>query len=107
MKYFWITSTIQDIVSKVLVIVISTAGLIYIVVVGSNDYNMLILAFANIMMFISFGLLALVSAYNFFNEKYIPFILEQIEEKEENNNNNSDDNDKEITDIGEEQQSCT
>ena len=103
MKYFWITSTIQDIISKVLIIVLSTAGLIYIVVVGSNDYNMLILAFANIMMFTSFGLLALVNSYNFFNEKYIPFIVEQMEDND--NSNNSDD--KEITDIGEEQQSCT
>ena len=41
MKYFWVTSVIKDVVVKCLTLGATTVGLIYIVIQGSNDYNML------------------------------------------------------------------
>ena len=57
-KYYWTTSLIKDLVFKGLSIAFTTAGIIYIVIVGSNDYNLLLLAFVNLILFICFGLLA-------------------------------------------------
>lgn len=79
-RYFWITSIIKDILIKVLTIAGTSTGLIYIVIVGSKDYTLFLLAVVNLIMFVCFGLLSLVSAYDFFNEKHIPFLKEQLEE---------------------------
>lgn len=81
-KYFWITSVIKDIFTKVLTIAATSAGLIYIVIVGSKDYTLFLLAIVNLIMFVCFGLITLVSAYDFFNEKHIPFLRERLEEIE-------------------------
>ena len=56
----------------------TTIGLIYIVIQGSNDYNMLLLAIVNLLMFICFGFLSLVNAYDFFNQKHVPYMVEQL-----------------------------
>ena len=61
--------------------IISTAGLIYIVIQGCGDYTLLLLALVNLVMFICFGLLALNSAYEFYNNKHIPYMLNQIENR--------------------------
>lgn len=86
-NYYWTKSVITDILTKGLSIIISTTGLIYIVIQGSNDYTLLLLALVNLVMFICFGLLALNNAYEFFNTKHIPYILNQLEEKENNVDN--------------------
>lgn len=78
MKYFWIKTTITDILSKGLSIVISTAGIIYIVIAGSDDYVLLLLAAVNLIMFACFGLLALSKAYDFFNNQHMVYIKEQL-----------------------------
>lgn len=85
MRYYWITSIIQDIFTKVLTVFASTFGIIYIVVVGSNDWNLLMLAFVNLLLFICFGLLALNNAFEFFNNKHIPYMKEKIREVNESN----------------------
>lgn len=77
-KYYWITSVIKDIVFKALTITITTAGMIYIIIEGSNDYVLLLLAFVNLMMFFCFGLLSLSSAYDFFNTRHMAYIKEQL-----------------------------
>ena len=79
MKYFWITSTIKDILTKVLGVFISTFGIIYIVIIGSNDWNLLLLAFVNLLLFISFGLLGLEKSYEFYNTRMIPYMQHQLE----------------------------
>lgn len=85
-RYYWITSVIKDIVFKAFTIAITTAGMIYIIIEGSNDYVLLLLAFVNLMMFFCFGLLSLSSAYDFFNTRHMAYIKEQLrqlhEEKE-------------------------
>lgn len=84
-KYFWITTVIKDALIKCGTLAITTFGVIYIVIQGSNDYNLMLLAVVNLLMFICFGFLSLVKAYDFFNQMHIPYIVEQlnIEQKQE------------------------
>ena len=78
MKYFWIKTTITDIVSKGISIIVSTAGIIYIVIAGSDDYVLLLLAAVNLIMFACFGLLSLGKAYDFFNNQHMVYVKEQL-----------------------------
>ena len=78
---YWVKSIIKDIIWKGLSVIISTAGLIYIVIQGCGDYTLLLLALVNLVLFICFGLLALNSAYEFYNNKHIPYMLNQIENR--------------------------
>ena len=80
-KYYWISSLIKDFISKGLSIAFTTAGIIYIVIVGSNDYTLLLLALVNLILFICFGLLALSNAYEFYNNKHVPYMQEMIKNK--------------------------
>ena len=81
-RYYWIISVIKDVIMKGLSIAITSAGLIYIVIEGSSDYNLLLLAVVNLIMFICFGFLSMTSAYDFYNEKHIPFIKDKLIEIE-------------------------
>lgn len=83
MLYFWITSTIKDIVVKALCIMFTTLGVIYIVVQASNNYTLLLLAVVNLIMFVCFGLMSLVKAYDFFNEENIPYLEDRLNEQEQ------------------------
>ena len=78
-KFFWTASVIKDIIVKCLTLGATTVGLIYIVIQGSNDYNLLLLAVVNLLMFICFGFISLVNAYDFFNNRHIPYMVEQLE----------------------------
>ena len=80
-KYYWTTSLSKDFISKGLSIAFTTAGIIYIVIVGSNDYTLLLLALVNLILFICFGLLALNNAYEFYNNKHVPYMQEMIKNK--------------------------
>ena len=82
MQFYWVVSVTKDIFTKCLSVAITSAGLIYIVIQGSNDWNLLLLAMVNLIMFICFGFLALVNAYEFFNNKFIPYMEEKISEAE-------------------------
>lgn len=81
-KYFWITTVIKDALIKCGTLAITTFGVIYIVIQGSNDYNLMLLAVVNLLMFICFGFLSLVKAYDFFNQMHIPYIVEQLNIKQ-------------------------
>lgn len=83
MTYFWVKHIILDVLIKGLSIVILTTGLIYIVIVGSKDYNMLLLAIVNLIMFICFGFLAMNGAYEYFNNSFVPYMNNKLKE---NNN---------------------
>ena len=80
--YFWARTITTDIIVKTVTTAFMTSAIIYIVVEGSNDYNMLLMAFVNLLMFICFGFLSLVKAYDFYNENYIPYLEEKIDERE-------------------------
>jgi hypothetical protein len=90
LKYYWIKTTISDVVIKGLSVAISTAGIIYIVIEGSQDYKLLLLAFANLILFACFGLIALSNAYDYYNEQYVPYMKEQIEIRKEKQNVNNE-----------------
>lgn len=89
MRYYWITTVIKDILTKCLSIAATSIGVIYIVIEGSNDYNLLKLAVVNILMFVCFGILALVKTYDFYNTSYIAYLKEKIAEGEKNESSQS------------------
>lgn len=85
--FYWITSTVKDLCLKFATLAGATMGVLYIVVEGSNDYNLLLLAVANLIMFICFGLLSLNSAYDFYINNQVPFMMNKLKEEEETSNN--------------------
>ena len=81
--YFWTTSVIKDIIVKCLTLAGTTIGLIYIVIQGSNDYNLLFLAIVNLLMFMCFGFISLVNAYDFYNNNHVPYMIGKLNEAKE------------------------
>jgi hypothetical protein len=79
LKYFWIKNTIIDVLIKGCTVALSTAGIIYIVIEGSQDFKLILLAIANLILFACLGLIALANAYDFYNEQWVPYMNEQIE----------------------------
>lgn len=79
LKHFWIKTTITDFIVKGITVAFSTAGIIYIVIEGSQDFKLILLAIANLILFTCFGLIAMANAYDFYNEQWIPYMQEQIE----------------------------
>lgn len=79
-KFYWAVSLTKDILVKGLGVAGSTLGLIYIVIVASNDWNLLLLAVVNLVLFICFGLLSLNGAYDFYNTSYIAYMRDRINE---------------------------
>lgn len=53
------------------------------VIQGSNDYNLLFLAIVNLLMFVCFGFISLVNAYDFYNNNHVPYMKEQLEKVNE------------------------
>ena len=78
-SYYWTTSVIKDVLVKCLTLGATTVGVVYIVIQGSNDYNLLLLAVVNLLMFICFGFISLVNAYDFYNNKHVPYMNEQLQ----------------------------
>lgn len=84
--YFWTTTVIKDILVKCATLAATTIGVIYIVIQGSNDYNLLLLAVVNLLMFICFGFISLVNAYDFFNNRHVPYMVEMVKNEEAKQN---------------------
>lgn len=82
-KYFWTTTVIKDVLVKCATLAATTIGLIFIVIQGSNDYNLLFLAIVNLLMFVCFGFISLVNAYDFYNQRHVPYMLEQLAKTDE------------------------
>ena len=79
-SYFWATSVPKDIFFKVATLGLSSIGVIYLVVVGSNDWSLMLLAIFNLLMFICFGMVSCAKAYNFYNNEHIPYLKKIIYE---------------------------
>lgn len=77
-RYYWITTVVKDVLIKGITLAATTFGMIYIVIQGSHDYHLLLLAVVNLIMFICFGLLSMNSAYDFYNQEHIAWIKEQL-----------------------------
>lgn len=84
--YFWVTTVVKDVIIKCATLGITTIGIVYIVIQGSNDYNLLLLAVVNLLMFICFGFISLVNAYDFFNNRHVPYMIEMVKNEEEKQN---------------------
>ena len=82
LKYFWFSSVLKDIITRILLIILTTICIIYLVIKGTHDYTYLLLMFVNLIMFACFGLISLVNAHDFYIEQHIPYLEEQINEKE-------------------------
>lgn len=80
LNYFWATSLLTDILTKGLTVALATTGLIYIVIVGSNDWNLLLMAVVNLIMFICFGLLAMNKGYDYYNTTFVAYMNEKLKE---------------------------
>lgn len=80
-KQYMISSTITDIIIKGSGLIVSSVGIIYIVIQGSNDYTLLLLAIVNLLLFISFGILGMNKAYEFYNNYHVPYMKEQLKNK--------------------------
>ena len=78
LTYYWITSTIKDFIMKALTIIIASCGMIYIVIEGSNDYSLILLAVVNLLMFTCFGLLSLVGSYDFYSVNHVNYMEYKI-----------------------------
>ena len=83
LRYYWLTSVAKDIGIKCLTIGASTIGVIYIVIEGNGDWQLLGMAFVNLLLFICFGFLSLAKAYKFVNDNHIPYIKERLKEAKE------------------------
>lgn len=88
-SFYWTTSVIKDVLIKCLTLGATTIGVVYIVIQGSNDYNLLLLAVVNLLMFICFGFISLVNAYDFYNNKHVPYMNEQLQIADEKAKQNS------------------
>ena len=85
LTYFWLTTGLKDALIKGFSLIATTIGIVYIVIQGSQDSNLILLAFVNLLMFICFGFLSLVKAYNYVNNIYIQYVKEKLEEVQEDN----------------------
>lgn len=80
--YYWITTFLKDVVTKLLAFGVSTFGIIYIVIEGSKEYALIWLAIVNLLFFICFGLINLVKAYEFYNTEHMAWIKNKLQESE-------------------------
>ena len=83
MNYYMIKTGISDIVSKCFSFGFASVGMVYVMIEGSGDYSLLLLALVNLLMFAGYGLINLCKAYDFYNEEYVPYMLDKIREAEE------------------------
>lgn len=88
-KYYWTTSVIRDVIFKGLSFAASTIGIIYIIIKGSNDYALLLLAFVNLIMFVCFGIVALNGAFEFYNNRHIVYLKSKIDEVKKEKKNDT------------------
>jgi hypothetical protein len=70
---------IQTVIVRGITVALSTFFVLYIFIEGNGNWGLLGLAFANIFMFIGFGLVGLSNAYDFYLKQHIPVIKERIE----------------------------
>jgi len=82
MSHYWKFSILKDALIKCVCLAGTSIGLVYIAIEGSKDYKLILLAIANLVMFICFGLLGLNSSYEYFNNQHIPYIKERLKESQ-------------------------
>lgn len=79
LKSYIITSTATDIIGRAGGVALGTLGVMWVVIQGTQDWMMGILAIVNLFLFICLGLLALASMYDFYNTQWVPRMKYEIE----------------------------
>lgn len=79
LRGYYISTTITDILGRATCVILGTLGIMWIVIQGTNDWMMAILAVVNLFLFICFGLLALAAMYDFYNTQWVPRMKYEIE----------------------------
>ena len=87
MTYYWVLGILKVIFTRLLTVAAMTYIVIDICWQGNAQYTYLLMAVFNIFMFIGFGSLGMVSMYDKFNNRYIPWVKKQLNEKENTGNN--------------------
>ena len=80
---FWAIA--KTIVIKGATVAVTSFFVLYIFIEGNGSWALLGLAFANILMFIGFGLVGLSNAYDFYLKQHLPAIKEITRKHEEKN----------------------
>lgn len=80
LKYYWATSVVKDLFTKVLTFAFAVFGITYIGFTGNGNSALIGLAFVNILMFLSFGLVGLIKSYEYYNNSFVPYMKDQIEQ---------------------------
>ena len=76
-----IWSFIQDVFTKGVTIGFSTYFMVSIVIEGLKDDKYILLALANIFLFVGFGLIALARAFDFYLEHHIPLLKQKLKDQ--------------------------
>lgn len=85
--HYWLTSTIKDVAFKSLSVLISTFGVLSIIVKGNGDWSLMLMAIVSLMMFVSFGLLSLVNTYDYYKYQHLAYLKQKINLMENSNDN--------------------
>lgn len=81
--YYEVLSIVKIVFTKGLFAVISTSLTIYLVIEGSKDLMMLVLALSNLCMWSAFGFYEISKAYDNFNTKQITYYKRLLEVKKD------------------------
>lgn len=76
-----IWSFIRDVFTKGVTIGFSTYFMVSIVIEGLKDDKYILLALANIFLFVGFGLIALARAFDFYLEHHIPLLKQKLKDQ--------------------------
>ena len=83
MTWYWVWAIVQVIFTRLLLLAAMTYIVIDICWKGNGQVTYLLTALFNMLMFFGFGSVGMVSMYDKFNTRYIPWILRQQEQKKE------------------------
>jgi uncharacterized membrane protein len=95
--YHLLRATVIEVIVKCTIFIVSNVFIIYIFIEGSGNWGLIGLAFANIFMFIGFGLVALAKMYDKYLEEHIPVVSERIKRLQQQTIDNTTEEEKEDT----------
>lgn len=85
---FHMVNIIKDIFTKGVITFFTLYFTITVIIYGLGDAKYFVLGFANIFMYVGFGLIALSKAYEHYIERQIPFLKQKINKMKEEQNGN-------------------
>lgn len=86
MTWYWTWAILKVIFTRLLMVAAMTYIVIDICWQGNGQYTYFLMALFNILMFLGFGSLGMVSMYDKYNNKYIPWLKQKLNDKENKDN---------------------